>query len=171
MGDAPSPCCPQVHRTVLTIQLKGSVRSGDEVERTRKRCAKIEIRREVCTVKVPTCSTCLAVSWGRKNGWRDRGNACARVCSTPTNDATPLEVPCSFFTLSRGLPDRHFPHIQEQVLKVLSSEKNGACTTCRGVQRGDLLEIEYTGTLENGSVFDGSSITVSSGIECPQHVY
>lgn len=61
-------------------------------------------------------------------------------------------------------PYRHFPHTQEQVLKVLSSEKSEACSTCRGAQRGDLLEIEYTGTLENGTVFDGSSITVSTGV-------
>lgn len=51
---------------------------------------------------------------------------------------------------------------EQQVLKVLSSEKNDACQMCRGAQRGDLLEIEYTGALENGTVFDGSSITVST---------
>lgn len=49
----------------------------------------------------------------------------------------------------------------EQLLKLLSSEKSATCQSCQGAQRGDLLEIEYTGTLENGTVFDGSSITVN----------
>eukprot|EP00904_Undaria_pinnatifida_P013360 jgi/Undpi1/9154/HiC_scaffold_26.g11612.m1 len=50
---------------------------------------------------------------------------------------------------------------EEQLLKVLSSEKNAGCEYCKGAQRGDLLEIEYTGKLEDGKVFDGSSIKVN----------
>lgn len=51
----------------------------------------------------------------------------------------------------------------EQVLRLLSSEKSASCgsETCQGARRGDLLEIEYTGKLEDGKVFDGSSIMVS----------
>lgn len=46
------------------------------------------------------------------------------------------------------------------MLQVLSSDKNAACESCAGAKRGDLLEIEYTGTLEDGKVFDGSSVLV-----------
>ena len=42
----------------------------------------------------------------------------------------------------------------------MSSQKNAGCEFCKGAQRGDLLEIEYTGKLEDGKVFDGSSIKV-----------
>lgn len=44
---------------------------------------------------------------------------------------------------------------------MLSSDKSEACQSCRGAKRGDLLEIEYTGKLEDGTVFDGSSVMVS----------
>lgn len=60
-------------------------------------------------------------------------------------------VPCCLF----GLLQR-----EEQVVKVLSSEKRAGCEYCQGARRGDLLEIEYTGKLEDGKVFDGSSIKV-----------
>lgn len=49
-------------------------------------------------------------------------------------------------------------------MKVMSSKKNEGCEVCQGAKRGDLLEIEYTGTLEDGKVFDGSSVKV-----CCQH--
>ena len=48
-----------------------------------------------------------------------------------------------------------------QVLKVLASTKSSACESCKGARKGDLLEIEYTGRLQDGKVFDGSSIKVS----------
>lgn len=46
-------------------------------------------------------------------------------------------------------------------MRLLSSEKSSACDSCRGARRGDLLEIEYTGKLEDGKVFDGSRVMVS----------
>lgn len=58
-----------------------------------------------------------------------------------------------------------FVQREEQVLKVLRSEKGAGCEFCgQGARRGDLLEIEYTAKLEDGKVFDGSSIKVSA---CP----
>lgn len=50
---------------------------------------------------------------------------------------------------------------EEQLLKVLSSTKSSTCESCKGARRGDLLEIEYTGRLQDGKVFDGSNIKVS----------
>lgn len=51
---------------------------------------------------------------------------------------------------------------QEQVLKVLSRKKSEGCEFCgQGARKGDLLEIEYSAKLENGTVFDGSDIQVS----------
>lgn len=50
---------------------------------------------------------------------------------------------------------------EEQVLKLLRSDKAAGCEFCgQGARRGDLLEIEYTAKLEDGKVFDGSSIKV-----------
>eukprot|EP00752_Nemacystus_decipiens_P008970 g8008.t1 len=51
---------------------------------------------------------------------------------------------------------------EDQVLKLLKSDKAAECEFCgQGARRGDLLEIEYTGKLEDGKVFDGSSIKVN----------
>eukprot|EP00903_Cladosiphon_okamuranus_P010059 g9534.t1 len=51
---------------------------------------------------------------------------------------------------------------EEQVLKLLQSNKSTGCEFCgQGARRGDLLEIEYTAKLEDGKVFDGSSIKVN----------
>lgn len=52
---------------------------------------------------------------------------------------------------------------EEQVVKLLNSDKSAECNSCgQGARRGDLLEIEYTAKLEDGKVFDGSSIKVST---------
>lgn len=52
---------------------------------------------------------------------------------------------------------------EEQVLKLLQSKKAAGCEFCgQGARRGDLLEIEYTAKLEDGKVFDGSSIKVGA---------
>ncbi|CAN0109240.1 unnamed protein product [Ascophyllum nodosum] len=53
------------------------------------------------------------------------------------------------------------PGEEGQVLKVLASTKSSACESCKGARKGDLLEIEYTGRLQDGKVFDGSSIKVN----------
>ncbi len=54
-----------------------------------------------------------------------------------------------------------FVQREEQVLKVLRSDKSPGCEFCgSGARKGDLLEIEYTARLEDGKVFDGSSIKV-----------
>lgn len=50
---------------------------------------------------------------------------------------------------------------EEQVLKLVRSDKGAGCECSQGAKRGDLLEIEYTGKLEDGNVFDGSSIKVN----------
>lgn len=47
---------------------------------------------------------------------------------------------------------------------MLRREKSPECEFCgSGARKGDLLEIEYTGKLEDGTVFDGSSIKVGGG--------
>jgi len=57
-----------------------------------------------------------------------------------------------------------FAQREEQVLKVLRSDKSPGCEFCgSGARKGDLLEIEYTAKLEDGKVFDGSSIKVGRG--------
>ena len=57
--------------------------------------------------------------------------------------------------------DDLFAQREEQVLKLLRSDKAVGCEFCgQGARRGDLLEIEYTAKLEDGKVFDGSSIKV-----------
>lgn len=48
------------------------------------------------------------------------------------------------------------------MLTLLRSDKGAGCEFCgQGARKGDLLEIEYTAKLEDGDVFDGSSIKVS----------
>ncbi|CAM9755220.1 unnamed protein product [Chrysoparadoxa australica] len=49
---------------------------------------------------------------------------------------------------------------ERQVLSVDTTSKSESCPVCTGVRRGDLLEILYTGKLEDGTVFDGSNIKI-----------
>lgn len=52
------------------------------------------------------------------------------------------------------------------MLKLLRSDKAAGCEFCgQGARRGDLLEIEYTAKLEDGQVFDGSSIKVCAYVK------
>ncbi|CAM9420380.1 unnamed protein product [Ectocarpus sp. 8 AP-2014] len=82
--------------------------------------------------------------------------------TSPDNEATGVAVTNGGFEPISTKVSPEGNGREEQVVKLLNSDKSAECNSCgQGARRGDLLEIEYTAKLEDGKVFDGSSIKVN----------
>ncbi|CAM9367339.1 unnamed protein product [Ectocarpus fasciculatus] len=82
--------------------------------------------------------------------------------AAPDNEATGVAVTDGGFGPISTKVSPEGSGREEQVVKLLNSDKSAECNSCgQGARRGDLLEIEYTAKLEDGKVFDGSSIKVN----------